>query len=151
MMEQVNLLPFTPEAEVAMRFAYQEAVRLHHQELGTKHILLGLMAARESAAGKVLYRLGLELEPTRRMEERLKHTAELKEPVKPELNQPARELLETAVKEAREAGQQQISTGHLLLALTQVENGVALDTLRHFEITPEQVQAYRQELLYGSG
>lgn len=150
-MEQLNLLPLTPEAKTAMWFAYHEAVRLHHQELGTKHILIGLIAARESAAGEVLYRLGLELEPTRRMEERLKHTDELKEPVKPELNQPARELLEIALKEARETGQQQIGTGHLLLALTQVENGVALDTLRHFEITPEQVQSYRQELLYGGG
>ncbi|HRQ39537.1 MAG TPA: Clp protease N-terminal domain-containing protein [Chloroflexota bacterium] len=150
-MEQVNLLPLTPEAEAAMRFAYQEAVRLHHQELGTKHILIGLIATRESAAGEVLYLLGLDLEPTRLMEERLKHTAELKEPVKPELNQPARDLLAYAAQEAQAANQEQISTGHLLLGLTRVENGVALDTLRHFEISPERVQSYRQELLLGGG
>jgi ATP-dependent Clp protease ATP-binding subunit ClpC len=150
-MEQVNLLPFTPEAQEALRLAHQEAVRLHHQEIGTKHILIGLIAVRESAAGEVLYRLGLEVKPTRLMEARLKPTAELKEPVKPELNQPARELLELAAQEAREADQQQISTGHLLLALIKVENGVALNTLRHFEISPERVQSFRQILLHRGG
>ena len=150
-MEPVNHLPFTPEAQKAMRLAHQEAVRLHHQEIGTKHVLIGLIATPESAAGEVLYRLGLELEPTRRMEERLKHTAELKEPVKPELNQSAKELLDFAVQEAQAANQQQVGTGHLLLGLIRVEDGVALNTLRHFEITPERVQSYRQQLLHGGG
>jgi ATP-dependent Clp protease ATP-binding subunit ClpC len=150
-MESVNHLPFTPEAQAALRFAHQEAVRLHHQEIGTKHILLGLIATQESAAGEVLYRLGLELEPTRLMEERLKHTAELKKPVQPELNQSAKELLGYAIQEVQAANQQQVGTGHLLLGLIRVEDGVALDALRHFEITPEQVQSYRQQLLYGGG
>ncbi len=150
-MEPVNHLPFTPEAQEAMRLAYQEAVRLHHHELGTKHILIGLIAMRESAAGEVLYLLGLELGPTRRMEERLKHTDELEEPVKPEMNQSAKELLAYAAQEAQTANQEQISTGHLLLALTRVKDGVALATLRHFEISPERVQSYRQQLLHSGG
>ena len=150
-MEPVHLLPFTPEAQKVMRLAHQEAVRLHHQEIGTKHILIGLIVTPESAAGEVLYRLGLELEPTRRMEERLKHTAELKEPVKPELNQAAKDLLTFAAEEAQTANQPHISTGHLLLGLIRVEDGVALNTLRHFEITPARVQSYRQQLLFGSG
>lgn len=148
-MEQVNALPFTPEAQEAMRLAYREAWRLHHPEVGTKHILIGLISMRESAAGRVLYRLGLELGPTRRMEERLRHTTELREPVKPELNQPAKEVLELAVQEAQTMNQSQVSTGHILLALVRVEDGVALDTLRHFDISPQQVQSYRNDLLQG--
>jgi ATP-dependent Clp protease ATP-binding subunit ClpC len=148
-MEQVNLPSFTPEAAEAMRLAYREAWWLHHQEVGTKHILIGLISMRESAAGRVLYRLGLELGPTRRMEERLRHTTELREPVKPELNQAAKDLLEYAVQEAQAVNQSQVSTGHLLLALVKVEKGVALDTLRHFDISPQQVESYRHDLLQG--
>jgi len=148
-MEQMDPLPFTSEAEETIRLAYREALRLRHQEVGTKHILLGLISMKQSAAGRVLYRLGLELGPTRRMEERLKQTAELNEQLKPEMNQAAKTTLEYAVEEAQAVNQSQVSTGHLLLALIRVEDGVALETLRHFDITPQLVQTYRDELLQG--
>ncbi len=140
---------FTDQARRALLYAHEEAVRLHHQALGTKHVLIGLIRVQESAAGQLLYRLGLELEPTRAMEDRLAHVDEQAAPVQPELAPTTKELLEKAVKEAGRAGHDRLSTGHLLLAMASMEQSVAIDTLRHFGITPERVQSYRQELLEG--
>lgn len=148
-MNEANQQRFTAEARQVLLYAHEEAVRLHHQELGTKHILIGLIRVQESAAGKLLYRLGLDLELTRTMEGRLAHVAERPDPVKPELGPAAKALLEQAVTIAAQADQSFISTGHLLLGLVAVEDSVAVKTLDHFGITPPQIRAYRGELLLG--
>ena len=64
-------LPTSPNAKKVLERAIQEARDLDHNYVGTEHLLLGLAAAPESTAGKVLGELGLNLERVREEVRRL--------------------------------------------------------------------------------
>jgi ATP-dependent Clp protease ATP-binding subunit ClpA len=56
---------FTTAARRAVVEAQAEARRLQHGYIGTEHLLLGLLAAPETGAGRVLHALGIESEAVR--------------------------------------------------------------------------------------
>ena len=56
---------FTPAARAAVVEAQAEARRVQHGHIGTEHLLLGLLAAPETVAGRVLHGLGIEAEAVR--------------------------------------------------------------------------------------
>ena len=53
---------FTERAQKVLALAQEEAVRLGHNNIGTEHILLGLVREGEGIAAKALDALGLGLE-----------------------------------------------------------------------------------------
>lgn len=53
---------FTERAQKVLALAQEEAVRLGHNNIGTEHILLGLIREGEGIAAKALIGLGLGLE-----------------------------------------------------------------------------------------
>ncbi|MDA0564672.1 ATP-dependent Clp protease ATP-binding subunit [Streptomonospora sp. S1-112] len=57
---------FSPPAAAALELAASEAVGLGHNYVGCEHLLLGLVAEPDGAAGRVLRDLGAELRLTRR-------------------------------------------------------------------------------------
>jgi len=52
---------FTERAQKVLALAQQEAIRLGHNNIGTEHILLGLIREGEGIAAKALQELGLEV------------------------------------------------------------------------------------------
>jgi ATP-dependent Clp protease ATP-binding subunit ClpC len=58
-------LPTAPEAKKGVEYAIEEARNLNHHDVGTEHLLLGLLRERESVAVRVLINLGLKLEGVR--------------------------------------------------------------------------------------
>lgn len=50
---------FTERAQKVLALAQEEAVRLGHNNIGTEHILLGLIREGEGIAAKALMALGL--------------------------------------------------------------------------------------------
>lgn len=56
----------TPRAKRVIDLAYDEARNLNHNYIGTEHLLLGLIREGEGLAGRVLQKLGVDLERTRR-------------------------------------------------------------------------------------
>ncbi|WP_433216865.1 Clp protease N-terminal domain-containing protein [Dactylosporangium sp. CS-047395] len=58
--------PETTEATTALELAVSEATALGHNYVGCEHLLLGLIAEPDGAAGQVLRSLGAELRLTRR-------------------------------------------------------------------------------------
>ncbi|EFK96345.1 protein containing Clp, N-terminal domain [sediment metagenome] len=52
-------LPLTPRAKKHIEYSMEEAKGLHHNYVGTEHILLGLLREEEGVAAKVLTDLGL--------------------------------------------------------------------------------------------
>jgi ATP-dependent Clp protease ATP-binding subunit ClpA len=56
---------FTDEARLVVDLAQREARALHHNYLGTEHILLGLLVAGEGGAARSLTALGLTAEQVR--------------------------------------------------------------------------------------
>ena len=54
-------IPFSEETKRVLQFAEEEGERLMHPNIGTEHILLGLLRLEESAAGRLLAERGMRL------------------------------------------------------------------------------------------
>ncbi len=52
--EPPALIPFTPAAKKAIELSIREALRLGHDYVGTEHVLLGLLAAPDTTAARLL-------------------------------------------------------------------------------------------------
>ena len=59
-------MQLTPRAKRIIDLAYDEARQLSNNYIGTEHLLLGMIREGEGLAGRVLSKLGVELERTRR-------------------------------------------------------------------------------------
>src|SRR5215469_2833385 len=51
---QSGHIPFTPRAKKTLELALREALQLHHDYIGTEHILLGLIREGEGVAAQVM-------------------------------------------------------------------------------------------------
>jgi hypothetical protein len=58
-------VPYTPRVKRVLSFAGKEAQALSHQDVGTEHILLGLMREGDGVAAQVLKTFEVDLEKTR--------------------------------------------------------------------------------------
>ena len=59
-------MQLTPRAKRVIDLAYDEARQLSNNYIGTEHLLLGLIREGQGLAGRVMAKLGMELEKTRR-------------------------------------------------------------------------------------
>jgi ATP-dependent Clp protease ATP-binding subunit ClpC len=140
---------FTQRARRVLSLAHEEAERLHHNYIGTEHLLLGLIREEGGVAGRVLRELGLEPARVKEMVERLsgigRHTSG-----RIELAPGTEQVLQLAIEEARRMGHHYIGTEHLLLGLVRQGEGLGLDVLRRLGITPEQIRRQTRRLLQES-
>jgi ATP-dependent Clp protease ATP-binding subunit ClpA len=58
-------IPFTSQAKKVLELSLREALNLHHNYIGTEHILLGLIRESEGVAAQVLLNRGARLEAVR--------------------------------------------------------------------------------------
>ena len=69
----MNGYNFTDRVRKVLQMAREEAARLHHEYVGTEHILLGLIREGEGVAAAVLQNLNVDLdEIAQRIEETVK-------------------------------------------------------------------------------
>jgi ATP-dependent Clp protease ATP-binding subunit ClpC len=126
---------FTPRVRRVLYFAREEAARLHHDYLGTEHLLLGIVREGEGVAATVLRELAIDLDTVREMVEsyvaRGSYGASMKET---QWTPRAKTVLELAREEARILHHQYIGTEHLLLALVREGEGVAAKVLRDLDV-----------------
>lgn len=59
-----GFLPFTPRAKRVIELSQRVAREFDHAYIGTEHLLLGLVLEGDGVAGRVLLRLGADLETT---------------------------------------------------------------------------------------
>jgi hypothetical protein len=120
---------FTDPANRAVVLAQEEARTLHHNYIGTEHLLLGLLHEGESVAALVLKSLGISLEEARN---RVKETADRGQDA-PARHVPftpaARKVIEGSLQEALRLGHNHVGAEHLLLALLRDGDGVAEQVL----------------------
>ena len=137
---------FTQRARRVLSLAHEEAERLHHNYIGTEHLLLGLIREEGGVAGRVLRELGLDPARVKEMVERLtgvgRHAGG-----RIELAPGTEHVLQLAIEEARRMGHHYIGTEHLLLGLVRQGEGVGMDVLRRLGITPEQVRRQTRRIL----
>lgn len=141
---------FTQRARRVLSLAQEEAERLQHHQIGTEHLLLGLMREEGGVAGRVLRDLGLDLRRVEELVTRLS-TSESKTPsTQLDLSPGTKKVLELAVDEARRMGHHYIGTEHLLLGLVRQQEGIALDVLRRLGVSPEEVRRQTRKVLQES-
>jgi len=137
---------FTQRARRVLSLAHEEAERLHHNYIGTEHLLLGLIREEGGVAGRVLRELGLEPSRVKEMVERLTGVGR-DSGGRIELAPGTEHVLQMAVEEARRMGHHYIGTEHLLLGLIRQGEGVGIDVLRRLGITPEQIRRQTRRIL----
>jgi ATP-dependent Clp protease ATP-binding subunit ClpC len=64
-------IPFAEQTKGVLKQALRESVALHHNYIGTEHILLGLIHETEGVAAQVLSAVGVDLDRTREQVVRL--------------------------------------------------------------------------------
>jgi len=141
---------FTERVRKVISLARQEAVRLHHDYIGTEHLLLGLVKEGEGVAAVVLTNLGVNTEDLRRaVENAVDIGSETLVLGEVPLNQEARSCLNYALDEARKMNHTYIGTEHLLLGLLREERGVACQILQSLGMDIELVRNETTRLLGG--
>jgi ATP-dependent Clp protease ATP-binding subunit ClpC len=137
---------FTQRARRVLSIAHQEAERSRSNNIGTEHLLIGLMEEEGGVAGRVLRELGMTVERVREVIRRVSVPSSGFDPNRVELSTETQQALEHAVEEARRLGHHYIGTEHILLGLVRVE-GVAMEVLRRLGVTAEQIRRQTRRVL----
>jgi ATP-dependent Clp protease ATP-binding subunit ClpC len=130
-----------------LSLAQEEAERLNHSYIGSEHVLIGLLREEGGVAGRVLRELGLESNRVQAMVERMAGMGARTPFTKIDLSPSTKRILELAIDEARRMGQHYISTEHLLLGLVRQNEGVAMEVLKKFGVSAEQVRRQTRRML----
>ena len=145
----MNGYNFTERVRKVLAMAREEAARLHHEYVGTEHILLGLIREGEGVAAAVLQNLSVDLdEIQQKIEEQVKKgkAAQATGPDLPYTSR-AKKVLELAMAEARELNHSYVGTEHLLLGLLREEKGIAAQVLSEASVTLESARSETLRLL----
>jgi hypothetical protein len=137
-------ISFTPRGKKVLELALLEASELNHGYIGTEHILLGLVREGDGVAAQVLVGLGADADRVRQQVIQLlasyqaqrlsgprRPTAETLEPspavaaAHPDpavrtadiVDHEVKQLLDDAIREAQDAGDQELGGQHVLLAM----------------------------------
>lgn len=121
---------FTDRSLRVLQLAEEEARRLHHEYVGTEHILLGLIAEEQGVGAQVLKQFGVTQSQVRREAFAIVQTGPVVEvsgdlPYTPG----SQEAIVFAVEEAHKLNNTYVGTEHLLLGLVRADQGVAFQVL----------------------
>jgi hypothetical protein len=144
-----SLSTFTPSARRTLELARMEAPRLHHNFVGTEHVLLGLLTLENGVVPNVLKRMGVDREdlrkqvencvsifPSKKMPARLPYTPRVKK------------SLRLAAREAKTSHHACVGAEHIFLGLLLEGDGVAGRVLKNLGLSSETT---RKEILRESG
>jgi hypothetical protein len=140
-----SLSALTTGARRTLELARLEAPRLHHDFVGTEHVLLGLLTLENGTVPDVLHRMGVNPEEVRKQVEKTispfssgRGTTHL--PLTPRANK----ALRIAAREARACKQACISAEHIFLGLLLEGDGLAGRVLKNLGVN---IQRARQEIV----
>ena len=147
-----DLTSFSVDGQRTLSFAREEAPRLHHDFIGTEHVLLGLTQSSGEIVPKMLQRMGVDSgnvrreiekwvglgQPAPRIPEQIPYTPR------------AKRALMLAAKEAKSLNRPQIGAEHIFLGLLLEGNGVAALVLKDLGVDPEKTRSEIRRELAGS-
>ncbi|MCL6459428.1 MAG: ATP-dependent Clp protease ATP-binding subunit [Gorillibacterium sp.] len=140
---------FTERAQKVLALAQEEAVRLGHNNIGTEHILLGLIREGDGIAAKALLALGLGLEKIQDEVESLIGRGQ-EQPTNIAYTPRAKKVIELSMDEARKLGHTYVGTEHILLGLIREGEGVAARVLNNLGISLNKARQQVLQLLGSS-
>src|SRR5690554_4640482 len=137
---------FTERAQKVLALAQEEAHRLGHNNIGTEHVLLGLVREGEGIAAKALYGLGLSSEKIQQEVENLIGRGS-DTPQTPHYTPRAKKVIELSMDEARKLGHSYVGTEHILLGLIREGEGVAARVLNNLGVSLNKARQQVLQLL----
>jgi ATP-dependent Clp protease ATP-binding subunit ClpC len=145
----MNGYNFTERVRKVLAMAREEAARLHHEYVGTEHILLGLIREGEGVAAAVLQNLSVDLDEIQQKIEETVKKGKAAQATGPDLpyTSRAKKVLELAMSEARELNHSYVGTEHLLLGLVREEKGIAAQVLTDAGVNLEAARSETLRLL----
>ena len=145
----MNGYNFTERVRKVLAMAREEAARLHHEYVGTEHILLGLIREGEGVAAAVLQNLSVDLDEIQQKIEETVKKGKAAATTGPDLpyTSRAKKVLELAMGEARDLSHGYVGTEHLLLGLLREEKGIAAQVLTDAGVNLDAAKAETLRLL----
>ncbi|MBK7475611.1 MAG: ATP-dependent Clp protease ATP-binding subunit [Haliscomenobacter sp.] len=145
----MNNRRFSPKVKQVIAKSREEAVRLGHDFIGTEHLMLGIVAEKESLAVKVLESLDVDSAELRQLlEESVQKipavATSLNVGTLP-LNKQAEKVLKVTFLEAKMLKSEEISPEHLLLSILKHRENPASKILHQFDI---DYDIFKAELEY---
>jgi ATP-dependent Clp protease ATP-binding subunit ClpC len=142
--ERSGHIPFTPRAKKTLELALREALQMHHNYIGTEHILLALVREGEGVGAKVLAE---RITPISKIRAAVLAALEGSRDVLASpwpAGTPATE--DTVSTASALAGGAPVGSHHLLEAMLRAENSMAARVLRELGVDPHAVAAKIDEL-----
>lgn len=137
---------FTERAQKVLALSQEEAIRLGHNNIGTEHILLGLVRERDGIAAKALKELGLEVNQIQR---EVEHLIGIGNGAVQSIHYTprAKKVVELSQDEARKLGHAYVGTEHILLGLIREGEGVAARVLHNLNVSLNKARQQVLQLL----
>ncbi|MCP8971083.1 ATP-dependent protease ATP-binding subunit ClpC [Ectobacillus ponti] len=137
---------FTERAQKVLALSQEEAIRIGHNNIGTEHILLGLVREGEGIAAKALIALGLSPEKIQKeVEALIGRGTEGTQTV--HYTPRAKKVIELSMDEARKLGHSYVGTEHILLGLIREGEGVAARVLNNLGVSLNKARQQVLQLL----
>lgn len=131
---------FYVDSREAMARAQDEAAALHHNYIGTEHLLLGLLRGEHGLAARLLTAVGADLARVRRSIEALVGRGEETQPAPLPVTPRVKRVLELARQEAKRLHSTHIRSEHVLLGLAREGGGLAARLLAELGVNYEQLR-----------
>ena len=121
---------FSECSRLALLLAQRGAEKLEHSQIGTEHLLLGLVQTDTTVAAHILQSMGLGPARVEMLVKQLSYSRKLQSTSHTELTANVKKTLERAVDRARRMGDPVIGTGHLLLGLLDLRQGTLTGVMK---------------------
>jgi ATP-dependent Clp protease ATP-binding subunit ClpC len=120
---------FTDRSRRVVVLAQEEARLLRHNHIGTEHLLLGLIAERDSVAARTLRALNVTIDAARDQVRQIIGPGHLEQADHIPFTPRAKKVLELSLREALSLKSDSIGTEHLLLGLIAEGKGAGVQVL----------------------
>lgn len=130
---------FTEKARQVLNKAQESAIALGHNYVGTEHILLGLMSVTDSVAAKAIEGQGITIEQVVEKIESLIGTNNGNGYGLQDFTPRSKRVVDLSVQEAMKMGTGYVGTEHILLALMEQQDCIAVKILVSLGVSPQRL------------
>jgi excisionase family DNA binding protein len=139
----LRMTNYSADAQEVVREAHEEARRYAHDYIGQEHLLLAMSADPDSAAAKILARLGVTADRVRTCFESKVLAGNAAPTARLRRTPRARRAMRLAASLAEEMGSERVGAGHLLLGILESGSGTGFEMLAELGVT---LDAAREEV-----
>jgi len=140
-------LPWTPRAKAVLKAARGLAREDGSAEVGTEHLLLGMLSVKECLGAVVVERLGVSETTCRQRYEQLREPSEKRAPRKAALSEDVERVTQCAREQAIQWGHTYLGAEHLLAGLLIAERGLGFQILTDQGVTLDRAREEAAKLV----